>query len=358
MIKPLTIVCTARMGHGTFEAKFIPLTQLEFIKHIRVLRKDEGPKIDKVIYRTLPGICKIPLFNLIITPWLLIHEVKKSNADLILAYHYLPHFFFAYIAHLLSNKPFVIAQTGTDVEELAARPIKGCLLRHVVRRASAFNVPGLSTYQFWLSVGVAKERLRVLHSTIDTDLFKPSSSEKSFDFIFVGRLTEVKRLDKLIKAASRVVLLYPELKICIVGSGHLEAELKTMVEGFGLCEVFDFMGLQKDIFEWLNKAHSFVMMSDSEGLPCAMMEAMSCGLICIGPMVNNMGDLIIQNETGFGFDTHNINQLADIMMQVQKTREQLNPMRIAARNLIIANHSYNVAKKMWHELLRSIVNDE
>jgi len=358
MSKKLTIVCTAKMGHGTFEAKFKPLVELEIIKKIIVVRKDIGPKIPKVTYRILPAICKKQVFNLLFTPFILLKTMVDAKADLILAYHYQPHFYFAYFVSMFIKIPYVLGQTGTDIQVLSQKPILGILIRHIVRKAFSFNVPGKATYDFWLSQKVPPQSLRVLHSTINTDIFKPYDTEKIYDFIFVGRLTEVKRLDKLILAASSLVGKFPRLKICIVGSGHLEIPLKQMVEEHNLNSVFDFVGLQSNISEWLNKARAFVMTSDSEGLPCAMMEAMSCGLICIGPMVNNMGDLIIQNETGFGFDTHNINQLADIMIQVQKTREQLNPMRIAARNLIIANHSYNVAKESWHELLQSIVNDE
>lgn len=347
MSKGLTIVCTARMGHGTFEAKFNPLVELDIVNEIIVVRKDTGPMIPKVSYRILPGICKGQASNLMITPFILLKAVLETKADLILAYHYQPHFYFAYFVSLLTNIPYVIGQTGTDVQDFSKRPVLGSMIRHIVRKAFSFNVPGKATYDFWLSQRVSPKSLRILHSTINTEVFKPSDTEKIYDFIFVGRLTEVKRLDKLIMAASSLLGEFPGLRICIVGSGHLEMPLKQMVEEYNLNSVFDFVGLQSNISEWLNKARAFVMTSDSEGLPCAMMEAMSCGLICIGPHVNNMEDLLVDDVTGYLFDTNDVGMLTDRMRQILRNNDDLTGMREAARDLIIVEHSYKVAQKRW-----------
>ncbi|MBM4404335.1 MAG: glycosyltransferase family 4 protein [Candidatus Cloacimonetes bacterium] len=349
--RPLTIICTARMGHGTFEAKFKPLVQLDSIGRIVVVRKDKGPEISKLSYRILPSLCRNPILNLMITPFVLVREVIRHKADLILAYHYQPHFYFAWIAAKLTGKPYILGQTGTDIQILGSRLIRGWLMRHILRNVLSFNVPGTETYKYWLSKGVPFDRIRVLHSTIDTDYMIPLEMERRYDFVFVGRLTEVKRIDKLILASSELIKEYPQLRICLVGDGHLMKPLKQMRDEYGLRDNLDFVGLQSNIRDWLNSAHAFVMMSDSEGLPCAMMEAMSCGLICIAPMVNNMADLIKQGETGFGFDTSNVGQLTGLMRFVKENRDSLKQIRQNARELIIACHSFNKAKIEWKQVI-------
>jgi glycosyltransferase involved in cell wall biosynthesis len=350
----LTIVCTAKMGHGTFEAKFYPIVGLEMVKEIIIVRKDLGPHIPKVSYKILPGICNKKAFNLLIAPIVLLNTTLKAKADLILAYHYLPHFYFAYFVSLLTKIPYVVGQTGTDVQSLGEKPIRGFLIRHIVRKAHSFNVPGKATYDYWLSKKVPSKTLRVLHSTINTDIFKPNDADKMYDLIFVGRLSEVKRLDKLILAAAAIVQEFSTLKICIVGSGHLEKTLKQMVAEYHLEKVFDFVGLQSNISEWLNKAQAFVMTSDSEGLPCAMMEAMSCGLVCIGPNVNNMADLLVDDMTGYLFDTSDVGMLASRIKHVLRNYNNLAAMRASARELIVTEHSYQVAKRIWLEVFAEL----
>ena len=339
------------MGHGTFEAKFIPLLQLEKIGKIIVVRKDEGPEISKLEYRILPRICKSKYFNLVLTPLILLYYALKEKPDFILAYHYQPHFYFGYLVAKLISKPLVVGQTGTDAQNVANKPFKGSLLRYILKRVYSFNVPGKSTYDFWLNKGVSSHNLRVLHSTINTELFVPCNSKKEYDFIFVGRLTEVKRIDKIIKAVAKLRNEYPNLKICIVGSGHLESELKELAKSKNVLDNFDFVGLQSDIQYWLSRATAFLMTSDSEGLPCAMMEAMSSGLICIGPDVNNMRDLLVEAETGFLFKTNNVDELTNKMKHVTDNLEKLDKIRINARELIVAEHSYKSAKDKWKKVL-------
>lgn len=355
--KHITIVCTARMGHGTFEAKFNPLTRLDIVKDIFVIRKDVGPKLPKLTYRVLHKWCKNPIVNIISTPFVLFNEVKRRKADLILAYHYQPHFYFAYIVSKMTKIPYVIGQTGTDAQDFSNRKIMGFFLRHIVRNALSFNVPGKSTYDFWLKKKVTQTRLKILHSTIDIHRFKPTTNVTKYDFIFVGRLTEVKRLDKLILATKKLVVEYPMIKICIVGSGHLEIPLRKMVVDNGLNDFFDFVGLQHNIEEWLIKSKAFVMTSDSEGLPCAMMEAMSCELICLGPNVNNMSDLLIENKTGYMFKTSDINQLAEKMNFIMCNIGELKHIGAEARKLICNEHSYISAQEKWKEIFVKLIEE-
>ena len=116
-------------------------------------------------------------------------------------------------------------------------------------------------------------------------------------------------------------------------------------------DVFDFVGFHTNTHEWLIKSYAFVMTSDSEGLPCAMMEAMSTSLICLGPMVNNMTDLLINGETGYTFDTNNIKELTEKMLYIMQNRNNLTNIKTAARKLIIEEHSYKHAKEGWLRLL-------
>ncbi len=339
------------MGHGTFEAKFKPLVLLSKVEKIVVVRKDAGPPIDKLSYRILPKLCKNPVLNFIFTPFILLKEVRKQKADLILAYHFQPHFYFAYIVSLFTGIPYIVAQTGTDAQNNADRPIIGKILKHILKKAKYFNVPGKDTYNFWISRGIPQEKLNILHSTINVNLFKPNNVTKEYDIIFVGRLAEVKRLDKLIKATKEIVQKIPNVKICIVGSGPLEITLKTQVKEYNLTSNFDFVGLQSNIYEWLNKAEIFVMTSDSEGLPCAMMEAMSCGLLCLGPDVNNMADLLVEGETGYLFQTNDIEELSNKLIYLLENKHCLDEIRSNARNLIINEHSYEYAKNLWSNAL-------
>ena len=65
----LRIICSCRMGPGTFEAKFIPLCKVDIVEEIIVVRKEKGPYIPKLKYVVLPKICSSPFINFIIASY-------------------------------------------------------------------------------------------------------------------------------------------------------------------------------------------------------------------------------------------------------------------------------------------------
>jgi glycosyltransferase involved in cell wall biosynthesis len=341
------IVSTCRMGAGTFEAKFKPLSLCEDVDKIVIVRKELGPVIPKVLYRVLPKICKNPLMNMLITPFVIIREVKKHKARFILAYHYVPHFYLAFIASIFTRTPYILGQTGSDVEKLAAKPLKGAFLRMVVKKAVYLNVPGNKSLNFWNGLGF--DNVQILHSSIDTDYYVPSEAKKEYDFIYIGRLEDYKGVNRIIEAMKRLVGKNPALSLAIVGYGSQEDDLKRMVEGCGLAANVSFHGFQKDIRSWLYKSRIFVMASDNEGLPCALMEAMSCGMICITSLVGNIGDILLDGETGFGFHLSEVDRLCYLMEYVYNNQDSLQELQDRAREIIVKEHSYRSSIELWEK---------
>jgi glycosyltransferase involved in cell wall biosynthesis len=354
MSNPLTIVCSAKMGFGTFEAKFHPLVRLDAVGQVIVLRKEAGPEIPNLRYVVLPKLCKFPILNLLITPILLTWTVWKTKADLILAYHYIPHFYFAYIASVFSGRPYILGQTGSDDQLLARRPFKGVFLRHILNNALQMNVPGKNSLEFWEAIGI--RRVRALHSTIDTDYYVPSAQAKAYDFVYTGRLEDYKGVDLMIEAANQLKKSLPDFRFAIVGYGSGRQRYETTVKNYGLENNVFFMGFQSDIRMWLQKSRIFIMASDCEGLPCALMEAMSCGMVCLTSLVGNIGDLIIEGETGFSFLPRDKQRMVELMMQLYHQEPAMHQIKERARALVIAEHSYRVAQDLWTDALRGIVN--
>jgi glycosyltransferase involved in cell wall biosynthesis len=83
---------------------------------------------------------------------------------------------------------------------------------------------------------------------------------------------------------------YPDAVLLIVGSGPLEGELQ-MKASAGV----KFVGGQEDVAAYLKQSDCFVLCSDSEGLPVALLEAMSCGLPIVASNVGGIPQ-VVQDE--------------------------------------------------------------
>jgi len=99
--------------------------------------------------------------------------------------------------------------------------------------------------------------------------------------LIVGRLHPQKAHDVLFDA---LVRSGPELtgwKLSIVGSGGQEQVLRDSVESLGLAERVTWHGYVRNPFPYYRQAQIFVLPSRNEGMPNALLEAMSCGMAVV-----------------------------------------------------------------------------
>lgn len=97
--------------------------------------------------------------------------------------------------------------------------------------------------------------------------------------INVGRLDiEQKRQDLLIYAFNYIHSLFPSYKLKLVGNGGDMGRLSNIVNQLNLSDYVVFEGFKKDVIKELLASKIFVLSSDFEGIPNALLEAMSLGM--------------------------------------------------------------------------------
>ena len=114
----------------------------------------------------------------------------------------------------------------------------------------------------------------------------------------VGRLGEEKRFDRVINAFSRIYLNYPDWDLFIAGEGQLRAELEDLIFTLGLSGRVVLPGRIGNLSAWYERASVFIMSSDFEGFPNALIEAMAHEIPVISLDCSTGPGEIIEN----GFD--------------------------------------------------------
>ena len=112
-------------------------------------------------------------------------------------------------------------------------------------------------------------------------------------FVTVGELIPRKNQGVLIEAISQ---MEKKPYLFIVGKGPLKEQYEARVAELGLSEHIRLLGQRSDVKELLNMADAFVFPSHQEGLPVALMEAMSCGVYCIASDIRGNEDLIDKDK--------------------------------------------------------------
>ena len=130
--------------------------------------------------------------------------------------------------------------------------------------------------------------------------------------VHVGRFSKEKGQMLLVQAYRRVIEKHHSEKIyCLLcGDGPTQLEVKDYVNKNKLSEVF-FVGRIDNIHSYLSTADIFVMPSDFEGMPNALMEAMSYGLPCVSTNRTGAMDIARDNHEALYVDVGSVEQLAE-----------------------------------------------
>jgi glycosyltransferase involved in cell wall biosynthesis len=83
-----------------------------------------------------------------------------------------------------------------------------------------------------------------------------------------------------------------------VGDGHLRPQTERLIEREGLSDRFLLLGDRDDVPRLLPAFDVFAMSSLWEGLPCSVVEAMTCGIPVVATAVNSVPEVVIPGETG------------------------------------------------------------
>ncbi|TDU83936.1 glycosyltransferase involved in cell wall biosynthesis [Kribbella voronezhensis] len=112
----------------------------------------------------------------------------------------------------------------------------------------------------------------------------------------VGRIDYQKAPEHLIAAIAK--LRHRDAMAVWIGSGPGLARAREIVRHQGLLDRFVFAGERSDVAGLLPAFDVFAMASRYEGLPCAVVEAMRCGVPVVATAVNSVPDLVVPGESG------------------------------------------------------------
>ncbi len=132
--------------------------------------------------------------------------------------------------------------------------------------------------QSCLPVRLQKKSKIIFNPVSDSFYNIQGSPLKEKRIVSCGRLSKQKRFDLLINAFDKVCEDFPEYSLEIYGVGELQEQLQAQIASLHRADRIRLMGRCEDVPNTIKDASLFVLASDFEGLPNALMEAMALGL--------------------------------------------------------------------------------
>jgi glycosyltransferase involved in cell wall biosynthesis len=203
-------------------------------------------------------------------------------------------------------------------------------------------------------------RVRVIQNGIDTERFliptDPLATRRALGIPeqapvvgTVGRLTEVKRQDILLRAFARVRARTPDAHLLLVGDGPLLGDLRDLAGQLGLCECVHFAGLRPHSAPYLRAMDVFALSSRSEGMPQALLEAAVVGVPAVVTAVGGVPEVVEHGRTGLLVQPGDEAALAEGLGHLLADRAEAARLGAAAREKVQASYSVGRMAHDYHQ---------
>ena len=349
----MDILVTCKMDFGTLPAKIRPLSNVNRVKKIYVLRSgDYSEPIKKVVYLNgLQNFHDYTLIRMIITPIYMFMLTRRFNIDLILSYHVIPYGVFAFLVSKLTGIPYNVSITGTLIHSfLTNKTLVGRFLIKVINQSIFINVPGHYSKKMLVSKNISPRKIKILHSTVDPNQFYPRIHiKKVYDIIFIGRLEREKRLKLFIDVVNNISKQI-KIQTLIVGKGSLRDYLIKYTEECKLTNEIKFIDFTEDVSTLYNKGKVFVLCSKMEALSLSVMEAMASGLPVVAPNIGDLSMAVQNGQNGILLNDISVDSYSTAIKDLLINKKKCKLFSRNAREFIIKNHSDQLSTRKWNSV--------
>ena len=300
------------------------LSQYCTIETIDSTQKSNPPP--NVIFRIWPSFCRI---------FLLVWKLLVDRPDALLLFASSGASFFekglmSRLATVFSVQVLFFPRSGRVLQDCAKNRIFLWATKFFCRSVDVFICQGTAWQNFAINVlEIPQTRTRIVPNWSATqDLLAIGTNRNLFDgshqlrILFVGWLEAFKGVNHLLNAICKLQKEIP-VQLTIAGKGNFEAAARSLVEEYGIDDIVDFAGwVTGDAKLDLYKNHNvFVLPSEREGMPNALIEAASAGLVTISTDVGNISDYFQAGRNTFNIEVNNPDSIVGALKAIWTSKD-------------------------------------
>ena len=230
----------------------------------------------------------------------------------------------------------------------------GLSWRLALMRTDALTV--ISTYLGKLAQSYGyKGAIEVVPNGADIMHFKGESIvHNGTILITTSRLAHKNAIDDVIRALP----ILPDIRFQVLGTGPLNAELKTLAQKEGVQGRVEFLGHidYADIPRHLHAADIFIRPSRSEGMGNSFIEAMAAGLPVIATQEGGIADFLFDEKrnpdkptTGWAVDKNSPEQIAEAVNDILARPEKVREVVATAKKMVSEKYDWDIIAHDMHK---------
>ena len=258
-----------------------------------------------------------------------------------------------------------------DITHMRKTAFGGDLILAYLKKSDAFyQILSSRSLNYMTSNGFRAERIVHIPNGIEVGKFtpipelRPDPALPERDILCVARLQYPKGIDVLLHAWKRMLSAPNDWRtqikprLLLAGTGQSEAQLKRLAQELELGESVVFLGSHDDVIPLLHTAWGFVLPSRWEGMPNALLEAMSCEVPCIATRVSGSEDILVNGVNGLLVETEQSAELAQALQQLISDTELAKRLALAGRATILRDYQLAHITEQFIRFYRQTLTDE
>ncbi len=316
----------------------------------------------KATESSIKKFLKLPLLG-----WRYKNLLRKRNIRTSISFMNRPNYINIFAKLFGSRSETIISERVAPLGEYGTLSVKDIINRTLIKilypKAKKI-VPNSLLIKDELSrfFHIPNHKMQTIYNPIYLEMIEKVKNEPitlkkdKFTFITIARLERQKNHTLLIESFYKSGL---DAQLWIIGEGYLKEELKAIISKYSLQDRVLLLGYQKNPYKFLDKADCFVLSSNYEGFPNALMEALACALPTISTDCTSGPREILAPKSNYMEKTKSVEMAQfGILVSINDPNQMANAMQTIYKNESLRLKYKKLALTRAKEFkLESIVKD-
>lgn len=247
--------------------------------------------------------------------------IKRENLHILHAHYAMPHAICAILGKQMAGEKVKIITTlhGTDITVLGYDPTLTNAIRFGIEHSDAVTAVSNALITQTDALIAPNKNIQTVYNFVDERIYhrrhvqrlksEYGIGDEEKVLIHVSNFRSVKRVPDVVRAFSLIAKQVPA-RLLLVGDGPEMTIVCQLVKKLGLQNKVLFLGKQDNLEALYSISDLMLLLSEKESFGLAALEAMACGVPCIGTEVGGIPEVIKDGYNGFLCPLDDVEQVA------------------------------------------------
>ncbi|AWM17400.1 N-acetyl-alpha-D-glucosaminyl L-malate synthase BshA [Bacillus inaquosorum] len=294
---------------------------------------------------------------------------ERENLDIIHAHYALPHAVCAYLAKQMLKRNIGIVTTlhGTDITVLGYDPSLKELIRFAIEASDRVTAVSSALAAETYDLIKPEKKIETIYNFIDERVYLKKNTAVIKEkhgilpdekvVIHVSNFRKVKRVQDVIRVF-RNIAGKTKAKLLLVGDGPEKSTACELVRKYGLENQVLMLGNQDRVEELYSISDLKLLLSEKESFGLVLLEAMACGVPCIGTNIGGIPEVIKNNVSGFLVDVGDVAAATASAMRILEDEQLSKRFTEAAMEMLKNEFSSQKIVSQYEQIYADLAEPE